>query len=424
MATVQELARELERKRAELHAIYEKAMLRGQVDPETGAQLFDPTIMTDSMVEEVRRRDGELKELNDRWEAARLADIYKRNQDEATRLRQVERQLTLPGGKAWPDSQQGRNENFVNKKLSDMICDSTEYQLRKNNRNRFSLELEDVDMKTLMTLSGAYAPANPRTDRVVLSALRRPVVADLIPTDNTTLQIIKWMEETTFTNAASTTSEGGTKQEAALAYTERSATVEKIATWIPATEEQLDDVNGIRNLVDNRLTLMLLLTEEDQLLNGSGVVPNILGFLNHSSIQTQAFDTNNADTVYKAFTKVRWTGFAEPSAVVMHPNNWQTIRLMKTSGSGEYILGDPMMDVEARLWGKPVVVTTAIAANTALTGDFILYSHISRKLGLRIDVSDSHSTYFIENKLAIRAEMRESMEIYRGAAFCKCTSLT
>jgi HK97 family phage major capsid protein len=431
--TVKALAQELDVKRLELKAIYDKAAT-GQVDPDTGASLYNPEVMTTSVIEEVQKRHAELAEINQKYERARLSEIEAKNADELNRLSQVERRIVpgifAPGGS---DNANLRGMNGNRRTLADMVINHPAYKTRSSSRGRFHIEFEDVDVKTLLQESTGYAPVNARTDTVIPFANRRPVVGDLIPTDPTTNQIIKWMEETTFSNQASTVAEGGLKPESALAFTERSSTVQKIATWIPVTEEQIDDVPALAGIINRDLALMIALQEEIQLLNGSGTGTNLLGFLQAPNIQSQAFSTNNADTVFLGMQKVRWTGFAEPSGVVLHPDNWSTIRLAKTTGSGEYILGAPSpaagtgavtfpyVDV---LWGKPVIITPAITSGTGLTGDFLMYAHISRRMGLRIDVSDSHDVYFIYNKLAVRAEIRESLEIRRQAAFCKLTSLT
>lgn len=411
MPTLAELGRELERKRAELHLIFEKAKTE-EIDPVTGQPLFNLDV---AQIQEVNQRNEELAALSDSFEKARLAETQAKNQQALLKLKEIDRGIVPPNFQKLRGAPQS--------KLSDLFLESNEYKGRSATRNRFGLELPDVDLKTLMQESAGYAPANPRTDRVVLSAQRRPVISDVIPTDTTTLTVIKWMEETNFGASADTVNEAGLKPESALAFTERESNVRKIATWLPITEEQLDDVPGLRNLIDNRLTLMLLMVEEDQILNGGGVAPDLDGFLHYSGVQTQAKSTDSIpDAIYKAFTKVRFTGYAEPSAVIIHPNDWQACRLLTTT-DGIYIFGNPNEEVEPRIWGKPCVVTTAITENTALTGDFVLYSHISRKMGVRIDVADQHDTYFIYNKLAIRAEMRESLEIFRAAAFCKVTGI-
>ena len=75
-----------------------------------------------------------------------------------------------------------------------------------------------------------------------------------------------------------------------------------------------------------------------------------------------------------------------------------------------------------RLFGKVLILTPAITANTALVGSFQLFSHISRRMGMTIQVG-MNGDDFKENKRTVLGEFRESLEVYRLLAFCKVTSL-
>lgn len=317
------------------------------------------------------------------------------------------------------------------KSLGRYFSESDEYKNAKD-KKKISLDIEGVSLKdldgdlftkTLMETTAGFAPFSPRLSRVILSAQRRPVVADLIPQENIGPQgSVKFMEETTFTNNAAAVAEGGLKPESALAFTERTQAIEKIATWLPVTEEQLSDVPQLRAVIENRLSLMLRQAEEVELLDGTGTSPRLNGFYNKITQAQAKGNDPTPDAFYKAMTLVRTTGRAEPSGVIMHPNDWQRIRLLRT-GDGIYIWGSPSEEGNDRLWGLPVVATTAATEGIGIIGDFATYSQIFRREGIRIESTNSHSDYFIYNKLVILIEERLTLLIYRAAAFCEVTGI-
>lgn len=283
-------------------------------------------------------------------------------------------------------------------------------------------------MKTVMTTAAGYAPANPRTDVLVPFAQRTPRLADLIPVRQTNLRTINYMEETTAlagTNAQVSITEGNLKFENAMAFTARSAPVETVGTWLPVTTQQLDDVEGIQGIIENRMDLFLRLKEEDLLLNGTGTTPQLIGFQGAaaSSVLSQARGTDtNIDAVFKAIQQIRVTGLAEPDAIVMHPDNFTPIALYKAT-SGEYGF-DVTVDNAGvvRLWGKVLIQSPVATSGTALVGAFREFSEIWRKMGMTVMVG-LNSDDFTKNKRTILGEFREALTIYRQTAFCKVTGL-
>ena len=286
------------------------------------------------------------------------------------------------------------------------------------------IRLADIETKTLMTTAAGWAPEIFRTGKVVDFATRPVQITDVVPSTTTTQAAIQYMEETTFTNSAAEVAEGGTYAESAIALTEQTSTVRKIGTFIPVTDEQLADVPQVQGLLDNRLPFMLRQRLDSQILNGNGTAPNLRGFLNVVGIQTQAKGTDPVpDAIYKGLVKVRVTGRAMPNAVLMHPTDWQNIRLLRTA-DGIYIWGNPSDAGPERIWGLGVVQTDAFsAAGTALVGDFANFTELSVRRGVEMQVSNSHSTFFIEGKQAVRADVRCALVAYRPVALCTVTGL-
>lgn len=281
----------------------------------------------------------------------------------------------------------------------------------------------EIEFKTLMETGAGFAPETTRTGRIVDYATRPVQVTDLIPTTTTSQAALVYMEETTFTNNAAEAAEGATYGEAALALTERSSTVRKVATWLPVTDEQLEDEAQARGYINNRLPFMLRQRLDGQILTGNGTAPNLRGILNVSGISTQAKGTDPIpDAVFKAMTAVRVTGRATPGAIVFHPTNWQSVRLLRTA-DGVYIWGSPAEAGPERIWGIQVVQSDAITLGTAVVGDWQMHSELSVRRGIEVQVTNSHSDYFINGKQAMRADMRAALVFYRPAAFCTVTGL-
>lgn len=281
----------------------------------------------------------------------------------------------------------------------------------------------DFGLKTLMDSGTGWAPETLRTGRIVDFATRPIQVTDIIPSGTTTQQAIVYMEETTYTNNAAETAEAGTYPEAALALTEKSSPVRKIAVWLPMTDEQLEDVPQAQGYVNRRLPFMLRQRLDTQVLIGNGTAPNLRGVLNVVGIQTQAKGADPApDAIYKAMTLCRVNGRAIPGPVVINPTNWQDIRLLRTA-DGIYIWGSPSEAGPERIWGNQIVLADGLTLGTAIVGDWANYSELDERRGILVKITDSHGTFFVEGKQAVRADMRVAFVVYRPAAFVTVTGL-
>jgi HK97 family phage major capsid protein len=379
--------------------------------------------MSAEVAADIKSRNTELTDLGKKYDELReMAEAKARNDAALAGDEDVQR-ISVDAGRR-TETSAGQTQTTTFKSAGQVFVESRQYKnFTPGPGHTMVVDMPDMDVKTLMTTAAGWAAPNDRGPKVVLSAQRRPVVADLIPQDSTTNSVITYMSETTFTNNAAVVAEGGVKPESALALTAVTSNVRKIATTLPVTDEQLADVPQVRAYIDNRLTLQIGLAEEVELLTGDGTGQHLLGLYNRVGIQTQAKGADpTPDAIYKAMTLIRFTAFAEPSGAIMHPNDWQDIRLLRTA-DGIYIWGSPA-DAAAveRIWGLPVVVTTAATEGTGIVADFVMFTHISRRMGLQIDVGWINDD-FTRNQQHIRAEERLSLEVYRPAAIATVTGI-
>jgi HK97 family phage major capsid protein len=256
---------------------------------------------------------------------------------------------------------------------------------------------------------------------------RRLTVADVLASGQTTTNAIIYMVEKTFTNAANSVAEGAAKPESAMTFEAKTDPVRKVATWVPVSEEMLEDVAQIQSYINARLSLAVQLEEEDQLLNGTTTPPDIVGLMNRTGLATDvalgvAPDTAQ-DAIFRQVMAIFATSYLMPDGIVANPADWSQILLSKTT-TGEYLTGGPFQPVQTpTLWGLPVAVTPSIVVGTALVGAYKTGAQVFRHGGIRVESSNSHQDYFVKNLVAIRAEERLALAVYRPGAFGKVTGI-
>ena len=282
-----------------------------------------------------------------------------------------------------------------------------------------------VEMKATMT-TAASAIVQPDVQAGITPILfQRLTVADLMASGQTSSNLVRYLKETTATNAAAAVAEEGAKPESTIVLDEVDEPVRKVATILKVTDEMFEDAPAVRSYVDSRLRLFVQIEEEDQLLNGSGVAPNLTGLRNRSGLQTDVAYTTGvkADSIYEQMTAIRANAFLEPDGIVVHPNDWASIRLAKDANDQYYGPGPFARDADQSLWGLRVVVTTAITEGVALVGAFMSASQVFRKGGVTVEATNSDQDDFIKNRITLRAEERLALAVYRPGAFGEVTGL-
>ena len=309
----------------------------------------------------------------------------------------------------------------------------------------------DIELKatltegTLGTPGGGYPfVQTPTVLPGITQTLFQPLTIEgLLPSGTTESPLLRYLVETAVTNAAATVAEGALKPESALTFSKVDETLKKIATFLPVSDEMLEDYAQIQSYIDSRLQLFVRLQKEVQLLRGDGTGTNLVGLLNRvglappvvkgnatppvgsaTGVYASPSTDNDMDAIYRQITQVRVTSFLEPDAVVIDPAGWMTIQLSKNT-QGTYYATGPFIAVGASpsLWGKPVVPTTAMPAGTALVGAFGAATQVFNKGGLTVEASNSHADFFQRNLTAIRAETRCLLAVYRPGALGAITGL-
>lgn len=256
---------------------------------------------------------------------------------------------------------------------------------------------------------------------------RRLFIRDLIGVQQTGLAAIPYVRELNpVANAlsASTVAEGGTKPEATVQFTPDIAPVQVIAVVMPITTQIMEDAPTLMGYINGRLTYMLEYREEDEIIRGNGVTPDLKGILTYSGIQTQstAGAGEYAITIGNAIAKIELVdGYAD--GVAMNPATyWAMVTHRAAGGSGNFDAGAFSQSPVQYVWGLPAVRTNSLAANQNLVGNYAMGATLFDRSQSGVRIFEQHSDYAAKNQVLLRAEERVALAVNRPDFFCVATT--
>lgn len=284
---------------------------------------------------------------------------------------------------------------------------------------------------------GGYAVRADREPEILdIARQRPPSVLDLINVGQTSVDAVEYVLMSARTNnaapvlewdAAITPGEGdydnkfGDKPQGDLTIDLKTATVKTIAEWIAASRQILNDAPNLRGMIDNELMYQVEVTLENEILVGSGSGVHFTGIKNWSGIQARTHQStsarglatdNMADTIRRAITDVRLE-YYEPDGIVLNPAQGETLELEKDDNGNYLKVYDPVLN---RIWRVKVVETQAMTTGYCIVGQFKLGAKMWDREQSNIRVGEP-GNFFLQNAVAILAELRAAFAVTRPKAF-------
>ena len=294
-----------------------------------------------------------------------------------------------------------------------------------------------LSRKALVTSGATSAGAisiNDRLPGITAMAQQGTDFLDILPTLQTTSDVVEWVQQTGRTNnaapvaeATATTGTSGLKPESGVAYAVQNKPVETIATWIPVTTRALADTPMLRSAIDDELLYMIRQVLQAQTITGDGNSPNLLGLNNQPGIQTGAAGTDPIGAIFNAGLAVQVNGGVPATDILLNQTAWASIRLMRENSAsgtlGGYVMGSPNQAGPMTIFGMTPTFVPQLPANTAfvLNATATTLALVEREGGT-VTMGWANDD-FLRNIVRLLAELRALLIVRRPLGIFKLTGM-
>lgn len=254
-------------------------------------------------------------------------------------------------------------------------------------------------------------------------------IRDLVNVSPTDSPSIEYISFDTLTRAAAPVAESAAKPEATFATSLVTVPVRTLAVTMPVTEQQLQDIPQMQNLIDEELTYDLKKHEEEQMVWGRGTGQNLLGIMKTPGVvaaRTLAGSPTLLDEIRAAITDVAVNGRVTANGLAIHPYDRETVELLKGTDLRYVWAVVTDNNGNARIWGLRVVETIAMtdvldAVNTTkqrvcIVGDFKRGATLWDRQQANTAIGWINDQ-FTKNQRTVRVEERVAFGVKRPKAF-------
>lgn len=358
------------------------------------------------------KADGEMKTLGqvsaDTKTALDAIGIQQR--ELADRLLAIEQKGTAPAA-----------EDKVDESYGAQFVKNSEYASFQKKTSRGSVGLE---LKNTVTnaIGNTYSERRPG---IVEGAFRVFTIEDLLTAIPTTSNAIDWVRENVFTNGAVEATEGTQIAQSSITFTTGTMPVQNVAHFIKITRQLAMDNAALAAYINRRMVYGVNLKVENQLVAGNGTAPNLNGLTNAGNFTAHGYTsasltalglspTNRFDLIGKMIGDSALADYPA-DAVLLNTGDWWTLRLTKDT-QGRYLLGDPGSAVVPSLFGRPVVASNAMTADSVWVGSLSQAATLHNREGITVEMSDSDENNFQLGLVTIRAMRRLALTVEKPAA--------
>ena len=292
-----------------------------------------------------------------------------------------------------------------------------------------------TDINATGGADGAYKPLLTEVDQQGVFPYQRPLtVADLFSQGTMTGSAVTYPVYGKLEGGPGMVAEGGQKPQSHFPDPEWvTDTLKEVAVWWKITDDMAEDLPYVASEIQDQNDYAMQIKEEDQLLNGDGTGSNVNGLLARDGVQEIGDDDERsvADRIFHAKTMINKATGHNADALVISPDDYETLRLSKDAngqyyGGGFFLPaygGTGQLVIQETPWGLKTVVTPAAADGESVVGAFKAGGKVLRKGGRRVASTNSHEDDFTNDKITFRIKERMTLQVKYPADFVKVSTV-